>query len=163
LQNSGFGRCFCLLVLRLLAATAHMYLTGSGPCWFPQLKHVMFSLSFHRLLREWVALFAVLAMVLGPLALATSRSLAAQERVQLAAGLTALPMCTPGDSIDGLNAKTGGGACDHCSSAAPALVPLPANSAVVALFSACVAPANTAPSALLAQLRLPPATGPPAL
>jgi hypothetical protein len=122
----------------------------------------MFPFSLHRLLREWVALFAILAMVLGPLALATSRSLAAQERVRVAAGLTALPMCTPGDSIDGLNAKTGGGACDHCSSAAPATLPSFISTAEQVLFSECLAPANTAPSALLEQLRLPPATGPPA-
>jgi hypothetical protein len=122
----------------------------------------MFSITLHRLLREWVALFAILAMALGPLALATSRSLAAQQRVNLAAGLTTLPMCTPGDSIDGLNAKTGGGACDHCSSAAPAVVPSLISNAVPVLFCERLAPANTEPSALLAQLRLPPATGPPA-
>jgi hypothetical protein len=33
--------------------------------------------AFHKLFREWMALLAVFAMVLGPLALLTSRSLAA--------------------------------------------------------------------------------------
>jgi hypothetical protein len=118
--------------------------------------------AFHKLFREWMALLAVLAMVLGPLALLTSRSLAAQERVNVAAGLASLPVCTPGDSIDGLAAKTGGGACDHCMpahGAAPAVIEVQPGACA---FASTVFPANTGPSALLSQLVLPPATGPPA-
>jgi hypothetical protein len=122
----------------------------------------MHARSFHKLFREWMALFAILAMVLGPLALLTSRSLAAQERVNVAAGLASLPICAPGDSIDGLSAKTGGGACDHCLpvlGAAPAMAQVQSGACA---FAATVFPADTGPSALLRQLRLPPATGPPA-
>jgi hypothetical protein len=118
--------------------------------------------AFHKLFREWMALLAILAMVLGPLALLTSRSLAAQERVNVAAGLASLPICVPGDSIDGLSAKTGGGVCDHCM---PALGAAPAMALAqpgACAFASTVFPANTGPSALLSQLRLPPATGPPA-
>jgi hypothetical protein len=117
--------------------------------------------AFHKLFREWMALLAVFAMVLGPLALLTSRSLAAQERVNMAAGLASLPICAPGDSIDGLSAKTGGGVCDHCTSAlgtAPAIAMGQPDSCA---FASTVFPADTGPSALLSQLRLPPATGPP--
>jgi hypothetical protein len=117
--------------------------------------------TFHKLFREWMALLAILAMALGPLALLTSRSLAAQERVNVAAGLASLPVCAPGDSIDGLAAKTGGGACDHCMpahGAAPALIKAQRD---VCAFAPAVFPADTCPSALLSQLRLPPATGPP--
>ncbi len=116
---------------------------------------------FQKLCREWIALVAILAMALGPLALLTSRSLAAQERVNVAAGLASLPVCAPGDSIDGLAAKTGGGACDHCM---PALGAAPANVSVQSsslVFAATLFPTDTGPSALLSQLRLPPATGPP--
>jgi hypothetical protein len=114
-----------------------------------------------RLLREWVALVAILAMTLGPLALLTSRSLAAQERVDVAAGLAKLPLCMPGDGIDHLSAKTGGGACDHCIPALGAAPPSLSVEGAPACFSQVLQPANTTPSALLAQLRLPPATGPP--
>jgi hypothetical protein len=118
--------------------------------------------AFRKLFREWMALLAVLAMVLGPLALLTSRSLAAQERVNVAAGLASLPICAPGDSIDGLAAKTGGGACDHCMPAhgtAPVVIETQPGACA---FAPAVFPADTGPSALLSQLRLPPATGPPA-
>jgi hypothetical protein len=117
--------------------------------------------ALHRLLREWVALVAILVMVLGPLALLTSRSLAAQERVNVAAGLSKLPLCAPGDSIHDLSAKTGGGACDHCMPAIGAAPPSLLVGPVPVCFAQVLEPANTAPSALLAQLRLPPATGPP--
>ncbi len=114
-----------------------------------------------KLLREWLALFAILAMTLGPLALATSRSLAAQDRVNVAAGIAPLPVCVPGDSIDGLSAKTGGALCDHCM---PASGPAPASAAsrpAPSTFADIAFPAGTGPSALLSQRRLPPATGPP--
>ena len=95
------------------------------------------------------------------MALLTSRSLGAQERVNVAAGLASLPVCAPGDSLDGLAAKTGGGICDHCM---PALGAAPAIAQVqpgACTFAAAIFPADTGPSALLSQLRLPPATGPP--
>jgi hypothetical protein len=117
----------------------------------------------HKLLREWLALVAILAMVLGPLALASSRSLAAQERVNVAAGLAPLPICTPGDSIDGLASKTGGGACDHCLPAAGAAPTLLAFKNADSSYSQSAFPADTGPSVLLAQLKLPPATGPPSI
>ncbi len=108
-----------------------------------------------------MALFAILAMALGPLALLTSRSLAAQERVNVAAGFASLPVCAPGDSIDGLSAKTGGGVCDHCMPALGAAPVLAEAQPGACIFSAALFPADTGPSALLSQLRLPPATGPP--
>jgi hypothetical protein len=117
--------------------------------------------AFRKLFREWMALLAILAMALGPLALLTSRSLAAQDRVNVAAGLTSLPICAPGDSVDGLAAKTGGGVCDHCMpalGAAPALARITPSACP---FAATIFPADTGPSALLSQIRLPPATGPP--
>lgn len=117
-------------------------------------------MSLKRLCREWIALLAILAMALGPLALATSRGLSARERVNVAAGLQALPLCHPGDAIDGLSGKPGG-ACEHCLpvvGSAPA-GPLP----VAALFvlSSRIGPAPGHPSAPPAPIRLPPATGPP--
>jgi hypothetical protein len=118
--------------------------------------------SFDRLLREWVALLAILAMALGPLALATSRSLAAQERVQVAAGLAPLPVCAPGDSMDGLAGKTGGNACDHCLPALESPQKAIDGPASAAIFTGLMQPADAGPSALLSRLRLPPATGPPA-
>ena len=109
-----------------------------------------------------MALLAILAMVLGPLALLTSRSLAAQERVNVAAGLASMPICAPGDSIDGLSAKTGGGACDHCMPALGGSPPAVMIQPVDVAFAGTVFQANTGPSALLTLRTLPPATGPPA-
>jgi hypothetical protein len=119
--------------------------------------------AFHKLLREWLALIAILAMALGPMALVTSRSLAAQERVNVAAGLAPLPICAPGDSIDGLSSKTGGSACDHCLPAVGAAPALIAVKNVDGAYAQSTFPADTGPSALLAQLVLPPATGPPSI
>jgi hypothetical protein len=119
--------------------------------------------ALHRLLREWVVLVAMLAMVLGPLALVTSRSLAAQERVNIAAGLATLSICSPGDPIHDVSSKTGGGACDHCLPGALATPPSHGLISAALAFFASLQPADTAPSALLAQLGLPPATGPPAI
>ena len=114
-----------------------------------------------KLLGEWVALFAILAMVLGPLALATSRGLGAQERIAIAAGLAELPICTPGNTSDGLTGKQGIHACDHC---------LPQSDALPALLQD--APVRFIPRepqtrlksgfVVLAHISLPPATGPPA-
>ncbi|MGL4634571.1 MAG: hypothetical protein ACRCWF_01185 [Beijerinckiaceae bacterium] len=122
----------------------------------------MISSPIQRLLREWVALVAIFAMVLGPLALATSRSLSAQERVNIAAGLTALPMCVAGDSIDGLASKTGGGSCDHCLPIAggvlPSLAEMMLDDRPVATLTASIDQIT-----FLAYRALPPATGPPVL
>jgi hypothetical protein len=126
------------------------------------LKSHMTSFSLHRLFREWLALLAVLAMVLGPLSVAVSRGLSAQERVNIAAGLTSLPICIPGDETGGLAAKTSVD-CDHClpsSGSDKITIILPENALT---FEAKLFPADTEPSALLQQLRLPPATGPPIL
>jgi hypothetical protein len=117
--------------------------------------------ALNRLLREWVVLVAILAMVLGPLALGVGRSLAAQERVNVAAGLVPLPLCQSGDAIDGLAAKTGGGACDHCSAALNGPPVFAAAVSLNAVYANVLSPADTAPSTLLAQVSLPPATGPP--
>ena len=123
----------------------------------------MFSVSHQRLLREWVALVAFLAMVLGPLAVVTSRSLAAQERVHLAAGLISLSMCSAVDASDGQDKKLSVATCDHCLSASPTVFPVVQGNASSMFFSGYLVPGNTEPSAFLAQLRLPPATGPPSL
>jgi hypothetical protein len=116
---------------------------------------------FQRLLREWATLFAILAMVLGPLSLAVSRGLSAQERVNIAAGLASLPLCAPGDSADGFAAKTSGGACEHCLVGSGATLPVSAFASVPLTFAGLLQSAKIEPSALLAQRRLPPATGPP--
>lgn len=115
-----------------------------------------------RLFREWAALLAVLAMALGPLASGVGRSLAAQERVDVAVGLVAPPLCLPGDAIGDLGAKAGGLLCDHCLPGGAAAPPSLAATAAEPVASCRIDHADTAPSALLAQLRLPPATGPPA-
>jgi hypothetical protein len=122
----------------------------------------MLSILHRRLLREMVVLCAIFAMVLGPLALVTSRSLSAQERVNIAAGLVKIPLCNAGDTNDGLNAKMGGGACDHCISTSPALLSAADGVIAPSVFFEGLDPANTEPSALLKQISLPPATGPPA-
>ncbi|MFM9975184.1 MAG: hypothetical protein ACKVON_11530 [Beijerinckiaceae bacterium] len=114
-----------------------------------------------RLAHEWVILFAILAMVLGPLSLAVSRGLSAQERVNIAAGLASLPLCAPGDSADSLAAKTGAGTCDLCVAGAGAVPSSVASVSALLSFEQILPPLNMQPSALLSQLRLPPATGPP--
>jgi hypothetical protein len=120
----------------------------------------MGSLSFKRLLREWVALLAILAMVLGPLSLAVSRGLSAQERVNVAAGLSSLKVCSPSASEDGLVAQSNID-CDHClpaSGSAKITANFPAPDTI---FFADLIPAGEEASLLLLQRQLPPATGPP--
>jgi hypothetical protein len=117
-------------------------------------------MSLARLIREWVALLAILAMALGPLALATSRGLSASERVAVAAGLASLPLCAPGDAMDAMAGK-GAGPCDHCLPALEGAKPATSSALTDIRFASALLPADTAPSALLTQLRLPPATGPP--
>ena len=113
-----------------------------------------------KLLGEWVALVVILAMVLGPLALATSRGLEAQERIAIAAGLAELPICAPGDITDGLTGKQGIHACDHClpqSDALPALL----QDAPVRFIPRELQTRLQSGLVIAAQFSLPPATGPP--
>ena len=118
------------------------------------------AMNVRSLVREWAALLAIFAMALGPLALSVSRSLAAQERVAVAAGLASLPMCQPGETMDGMAGKTAH-ACDHCLPAHPAAPACPSVAVAPLSFVERLQPADTGPSSLLEQLRLPPATGPP--
>jgi hypothetical protein len=113
------------------------------------------------LLREWVALVALLAMVLGPLAVGVSRSLAAQERVALASGITALPLCQPGDALDATGGVHTLASCDQCL---PGLVgPLPGGAPTSLLLAIHPPRFDLADvgSAVRAATGLPPATGPP--
>jgi hypothetical protein len=115
------------------------------------------------LIREWLVLLAIFAMVLGPLALAVSRSISAESRVQIAAGLKMLPICAPGDAADDLAAKTGG-MCDHClpgmGDGQPIVtVTLAGSSTMVVTLKAIQSP----PTAQRILFGLPPATGPPGL
>jgi hypothetical protein len=126
------------------------------------LKSFMTVLPFHRLFREWLALMAILAMVLAPLSVAVARGLSAQERVNIAAGLASPALCMPGDTSDGLSSKTSV-TCDHClpsSGSDKITFVLPENDLT---FEAKLFAADTEPSSLLQQLQLPPATGPPIL
>jgi hypothetical protein len=116
--------------------------------------------TLHRLARECVALLAVLAFMLGPLSLAVSRGLAAQERILVAAGLAPLPLCQAGDGIDDLNAKTGGGACDHCI-LADAWQPTPCANTTLAVVYWAGGFAAIKPRGSPITLALPPSTGPP--
>jgi hypothetical protein len=113
-----------------------------------------------RLLREWVALFAILAMALGPLALATSRSLGAVERIAVASGAKPLLLCLPGGSTSGGESQAGGADCDHCLPVQPFAPPI----MLAAGFAADRAPAPITVDKsirLPAQPRAPPARGPP--
>jgi hypothetical protein len=69
-----------------------------------------------RLLREWAALIAVLAFVLGPLALGVQRSLGALDNVAMASGAKPLALCLP--VMPDADPSSGGGPdCDHCTPA----------------------------------------------
>ncbi|MGL5137514.1 MAG: hypothetical protein ACRC7G_07075 [Beijerinckiaceae bacterium] len=118
-------------------------------------------LALHRLLCEWATLIAILAFALAPLALAVGRGLSAEEQVLVASGAAPLPICQPGDTIDDLGRKTGGGACDHC------VVPdvwkpaaIVASSELFKTKAGSLAFAPT-PRAHPTALALPPSTGPP--
>ena len=102
----------------------------------------MISASLQRLLREWVALVAILAMVLGPLALVTSRSLAAQERIHLATGVISLAMCGAVDASDGLDKKLSVATCDHCLSAYPVVFPVVDGDVSPMFFSGYLVPGD---------------------
>ncbi len=112
-------------------------------------------------MREWLALIAILAFVLGPLALGVSRSLGAQERVAIAAGLMALPLCQPGDALDATGGTHALSSCDQClPGMAEPLLPTAAASLNVTLQPMRFVLADAA-TALRAATGLPPATGPP--
>ncbi len=110
--------------------------------------------------REWAAILAVFAMVLAPLGTAVARGLTTSDRIAVAAGRIAPPLCIT-DPAAGLPANGALHACDHCIPALSAAPPCPALIAIPLGFAERLQPADTGPSALLAQLRLPPATGPP--
>jgi hypothetical protein len=118
--------------------------------------------STHRCLREFLAILAIFAMLLGPLATAVSRGLSAQERVNVAAGLVALPICVTADNTDGLG-STSTFNCDHCLPAIGSAKLTVASLENPWRFAALIQPDRRDPSALLTQLQLPPATGPPTL
>jgi hypothetical protein len=122
----------------------------------------MTSSSPHRLPRELLAMLAIFAMLLGPLATAVSRGLSAQERVNVAAGLVALPICVTVDNIDGLNSKSTPD-CDHCLPATGSAKITVASFEMPLRFATILQPESGDPSALLARIQLPPATGPPVL
>jgi hypothetical protein len=110
-----------------------------------------------RLLREWAALLAVLALALGPLALATSRSLGAAEKIATASGMKPLALCLPG----GLSGEQAHDAdCGHCT---PAQAFCLAGPAVVQGVALSASSASVAPSQVLISgfPRAPPARGPP--
>jgi hypothetical protein len=115
------------------------------------------------LIREWMALLAILAMVLGPLALVVNRSITADERVQIVAGLRALPICAPGDAIDDLAAKTGGGICEHCLPGLAGAGPAITHGMVMPTGYVTVHGGSGVLAVQRALIGLPPATGPPIL
>lgn len=113
-----------------------------------------------RLLREWAALVAVLALVLGPLALGVQRSLGTSDRIVLASGAKPLALCLP--SMPNADPSSGGGqSCDHCTAAQPCVIPALANGVATqsaqSNYIAPVSGVHVAPPA-----RAPPARGPPA-
>jgi hypothetical protein len=118
-----------------------------------------------RLLRECATLVALLAMVLGPLALAASRGHGAAEMVAAASGTKPLALCLPGSPdtgpADSAPADTGSGdQCDHCI-AGQAFVP-PMAGGVARPFRSAAAAVSVASTSLLAAFpRAPPARGPP--
>jgi hypothetical protein len=118
--------------------------------------------STQRFLREFLAMLAIFAMLLGPLATVVSRGLSAQERVNVAAGLVALPICVTADNIDGLNSKSTPD-CDHCLPATGSAKITVASFELPLRFAAVLQPKSGDPSARLARMQLPPATGPPLL
>jgi hypothetical protein len=122
----------------------------------------MITPTIHRILREFLAMLAILAMLLGPLATAVGRGLSAQERVNVAAGLVAMPLCVTADNTDGLNSKSTPD-CDHCLPATGSAKITIASLEVTLRFAALLQPKMQDPSILLARLQLPPATGPPVL
>jgi hypothetical protein len=121
---------------------------------------LMSGVALKRLLREWAALIAVLAMVLGPLAMIVVRSHGASGKVAIAAGLKPLALCLPG----GMAGGTGGepmADCDHCMPAQIIALaqPFTASSAPLPARTTLARPQDIR---IAAFPRAPPARGPPA-
>jgi hypothetical protein len=111
----------------------------------------------HRLVRDWAALLAVLAFVLGPLALGVSRSLGAGEKVAIAAGFKPPSLCLP----VGPDGNGGGGPdCDHCT-ALQSFVLIAEGAGPAVLFEGTQAGSEQPPLHAVAFPRAPPARGPP--
>jgi hypothetical protein len=129
--------------------------TALAAATIPQAMH---SGAFRKLLREWAALVAVLALVLGPLALGVGRSLGAAEKVAIAAGMKPPALCLPGGGDGGSGA--GGPDCDHCTTLQPCAPPLPGDASVkIRMAEGALFP--TTVGTLSAFPRAPPARGPP--
>ncbi|MGL4243609.1 MAG: hypothetical protein ACRCTI_21050 [Beijerinckiaceae bacterium] len=113
-----------------------------------------------RLLREWVALLAILAVVLGPLALATSRSLGAAEKIAIASGASPPALCLPGGPMHDAGGGTGASDCDHCTPVQPCV---PASGGAAASFAIGAASGPKPAGAVCGSAfpRAPPARGPP--
>ncbi len=118
----------------------------------------MHSGAFRKLLREWAALVAALALVLGPLALGVSRSLGAAEKVAVAAGVKPPALCLPGGSDGGPGG--GGPDCDHCTTLQPFALAAPGGDGVSARITTASVPPPGA-GHVVAFPRAPPARGPP--
>jgi hypothetical protein len=121
----------------------------------------MQGISLQRLFHEWMALIAILAMLLGPLALGVYRSLATQDRIVIAAGLNSLPLCQPGGELDGASGAHTLSSCDHCL---PGMAgPLPVMPISHSHWHVAMTRFNVidVAAALRAATGLPPATGPP--
>jgi hypothetical protein len=121
----------------------------------------MTSYQLQRLLREWLALFAILTFVLGPLAISVSRSLGAQERVAIASGLKALPLCQPGDTLDAASGAHTLSSCDQCLPGIGGPLPVVASATPEAASYAVRFARTDVGATLRAATGLPPATGPP--
>jgi hypothetical protein len=111
-----------------------------------------------RLLREWAALIAVLALVLGPLALSVNRGLGASDSIAVASGTKPFTLCLPGGADP--DQPAGGFDCDHCTAAHAFLACAPAATAGLRLKVAHWTGAETQ-LALRPFPRAPPARGPP--
>jgi hypothetical protein len=113
------------------------------------------------LAREWLALVAILIMLLGPLALGVSRGLGTQQRVAVAAGLSVLPVCAPGDALDGTKGTPSLAGCDHCLPCAGGPLPVLATLGLLLQSASVTTVQRRTHNADPAATGLPPATGPP--
>jgi hypothetical protein len=126
----------------------------------------MSGIALRKLLREWAAMIAVLAMALGPLALAASRSLGAADRIAAASGVQPLALCLPGAADAGAAEADPAGAphgqdCDHCTPAQHAVQDSPEPQGLPARAATAAGPSSS-PIRMAAFPRAPPARGPPA-
>jgi hypothetical protein len=119
----------------------------------------MFKPALKHLLREWAALIAVLALVLGPLALGVQRSLGTTDKIAIASGVKPLALCLPG-MPDSDPSSGGGPDCDHCTSAQTfALAMLVDGTGTRGTRSNEVVPVTS--THIARSARAPPARGPP--